>query len=93
MLLFREKIPVDWLMKVLANLPAGLVDLAQLEKCCPQPTGRAELHEYRGSAGPSGFAKIGRLFSHLLFATRRRLQPLRILLVGCLLRHSLEELF
>ena len=32
MLLFREKVPVDWLPKVLANLPAILVDHAHLER-------------------------------------------------------------
>lgn len=32
MLLFREKVPVDWLPKVLANLPAVLVDHAHLER-------------------------------------------------------------
>jgi tRNA-(ms[2]io[6]A)-hydroxylase len=32
MLLWREKIPADWLPKVLANLPAVLVDHAHLER-------------------------------------------------------------
>jgi tRNA-(ms[2]io[6]A)-hydroxylase len=32
MLLFREKIPVDWLPKVLMNLPAVLIDHAHLER-------------------------------------------------------------
>src|SRR5882762_9319099 len=32
MLLFREQIPTDWLPKVLANLPAVLVDHAHLER-------------------------------------------------------------
>jgi tRNA-(ms[2]io[6]A)-hydroxylase len=32
MLLFREKVPVDWLAKVMANLPAVLVDHAHLER-------------------------------------------------------------
>ena len=32
MLLFREKVPGDWLAKVLANLPAVLVDHAHLER-------------------------------------------------------------
>ena len=32
MLLFHEKIPADWLAKVLANLPAVLVDHAHLER-------------------------------------------------------------
>jgi len=32
MLLFREKIPSDWLPKIVANLPAVLVDHAHLER-------------------------------------------------------------
>lgn len=32
MLLFREKIPADWTPKVMANLPAVLVDHAHLER-------------------------------------------------------------
>src|SRR6185369_3007517 len=32
MLLFREKFPADWLPKVLANIPAVLVDHAHLER-------------------------------------------------------------
>ena len=32
MLLFRERIPADWLPKVLANIPAVLVDHAHLER-------------------------------------------------------------
>src|SRR5580765_1910005 len=32
MLLFREKLPADWLPKVLGNLPAVLVDHAHLER-------------------------------------------------------------
>jgi len=32
MLLFREKVPADWLPKVLADLPAVLVDHAHLER-------------------------------------------------------------
>src|SRR5579859_3609901 len=32
MLLFREKVPADWLAKVLADLPAVLVDHAHLER-------------------------------------------------------------
>src|SRR5678815_1430911 len=32
MLLFREKFPSDWLPKVLANLPAVLIDHAHLER-------------------------------------------------------------
>jgi len=32
MLLFREKIPADWLPKILGNLPAVLVDHAHLER-------------------------------------------------------------
>ena len=32
MLLWREKVPADWLPKILANLPAVLVDHAHLER-------------------------------------------------------------
>jgi tRNA-(ms[2]io[6]A)-hydroxylase len=32
MLLFREKVPASWLPKVMANLPAVLVDHAHLER-------------------------------------------------------------
>ena len=32
MLLFREKVPPDWLPKVLAHLPAVLADHAHLER-------------------------------------------------------------
>src|SRR6185295_15844535 len=32
MLLFREKIPTDWLPKILANLPEVLIDHAHLER-------------------------------------------------------------
>ncbi len=32
MLLFREKIPADWLPKILGNIPAVLVDHAHLER-------------------------------------------------------------
>src|SRR5258706_10422624 len=32
MLLFRQKVPADWLPKVLADLPAVLVDHAHLER-------------------------------------------------------------
>lgn len=32
MLLFREKLPGDWLPKILSNLPAALVDHAHLER-------------------------------------------------------------
>ena len=32
MLLFREKVPADWLPKILAHLPAVLVDHAHLER-------------------------------------------------------------
>jgi len=32
MLLFREKVPADWLPKVMANVPAVLVDHAHLER-------------------------------------------------------------
>src|SRR6202789_1665384 len=45
MLLFREKIPVDWLPKVLANLPAVLVDHAHLER--KAATTALNLEKYR----------------------------------------------
>src|SRR3974390_1669894 len=45
MLLFREKIPADWLPKVLANLPAVLVDHAHLER--KAATSAINLEKYR----------------------------------------------
>ena len=45
MLLFREKIPADWLPKVLANLPAMLVDHAHLER--KAATSALNLEKYR----------------------------------------------
>jgi tRNA-(ms[2]io[6]A)-hydroxylase len=45
MLLFREKIPSDWLPKVLANLPAVLVDHAHLER--KAATTALNLEKYR----------------------------------------------
>src|SRR5213080_2379894 len=45
MLLFREKIPGDWLPKVLANLPAVLVDHAHLER--KAATSALNLEKYR----------------------------------------------
>src|SRR6266446_3758362 len=45
MLLFREKIPVDWLPKVLADLPAVLVDHAHLER--KAATSALNLEKYR----------------------------------------------
>src|SRR6476620_667280 len=45
MLLFREKVPVDWLPKVLANLPAVLVDHAHLER--KAATSALNLEKYR----------------------------------------------
>src|SRR6266849_4700529 len=45
MLLFREKIPVDWLHKVLANLPAVLIDHAHLER--KAATTALNLEKYR----------------------------------------------
>src|SRR6266446_1157547 len=45
MLLFREKNPVDWLPKVLANLPAVLVDHAHLER--KAATSALNLEKYR----------------------------------------------
>lgn len=45
MLLFREKIPGDWLPKILANLPAVLVDHAHLER--KAATTALNLEKYR----------------------------------------------
>ncbi len=45
MLLFREKIPADWLPKVLANLPAVLVDHAHWER--KAATSALNLGKYR----------------------------------------------
>src|SRR5437867_4820462 len=45
MLLFREKVPPDWLPKVLSNLPAVLVDHAHLER--KAATTALNLEKYR----------------------------------------------
>ncbi len=45
MLLFREKVPPDWLPKVLANVPAVLVDHAHLER--KAATSALNLEKYR----------------------------------------------
>ncbi len=45
MLLFREKIPADWLPKVLGDLPAVLVDHAHLER--KAATSALNLEKYR----------------------------------------------
>src|SRR5580692_5057718 len=45
MLLFREKIPADWLPKVLANVNAVLVDHAHLER--KAATSALNLEKYR----------------------------------------------
>src|SRR4051812_41186518 len=45
MLLFREKIPADWLPRVLAHLPAVLVDHAHLER--KAATTSLNLEKYR----------------------------------------------
>jgi len=44
-LLFREKVPADWLPKVLGNLPAVLVDHAHLER--KAATSALNLEKYR----------------------------------------------
>ncbi len=49
MLLFREKVPGDWLPKVLANLPAVLVDHAHLER--KAATTALNLEKYRDLYG------------------------------------------
>jgi tRNA 2-(methylsulfanyl)-N6-isopentenyladenosine37 hydroxylase len=45
MLLFRERVPADWLAKVLGNLPAVLVDHAHLER--KAATTALNLEKYR----------------------------------------------
>src|SRR6202142_1636445 len=52
MLLFREKIPGDWLPKILANLPAVLVDHAHLER--KAATTALNLEKYRDLYGRVG---------------------------------------
>src|SRR6202162_3858516 len=54
MLLFREKVPADWLPKVLANLPAVLVDHAHLER--KAATSALNLEKYRDL-----FPRVGEL--------------------------------
>src|SRR6266852_1206178 len=54
MLLFREKVPPDWLPKVLANLPAVLVDHAHLER--KAATSALNLEKYRDL-----FPRVGEL--------------------------------
>ncbi len=52
MLLFREKVPADWLPKVQANLPAVLVDHAHLER--KAATTALNLEKYRDLYGRVG---------------------------------------
>jgi len=52
MLLFRERIPADWLPKVLAHLPAVLVDHAHLER--KAATTALNLEKYRDLYGRVG---------------------------------------
>jgi len=54
MLLWREKIPADWLPKVLGNLPAVLVDHAHLER--KAATTALNLEKY-----PDLFPRVGEL--------------------------------
>src|SRR5271168_3494673 len=54
MLLFRERIPDDWLRKVLAHLPAVLVDHAHLER--KAATTALNLEKYRDL-----YARVGEL--------------------------------
>src|SRR5215831_3200769 len=49
MLLFREKVPADWMPKMLANLPAVLVDHAHLER--KAATSALNLEKYRDLYG------------------------------------------
>ncbi len=52
MLLWREHIPADWLPKILANLPAVLVDHAHLER--KAATSALNLEKYRDLYGSVG---------------------------------------
>ena len=52
MLLFREKIPADWLPKVLSHLPAVLIDHAHLER--KAATTALNLEKYRDLYGRFG---------------------------------------
>src|SRR5271163_3165493 len=52
MLLFRERIPADWLPKVLGHLPAALVDHAHLER--KAATTALNLEKYRDLYGRVG---------------------------------------
>src|SRR5260370_35533493 len=54
MRLFREKVPASWMPKVLANLPAVLVDHAHLER--KAATTALNLEKYRDL-----FARVGEL--------------------------------
>jgi tRNA 2-(methylsulfanyl)-N6-isopentenyladenosine37 hydroxylase len=45
MLLFRQKVPADWLPKILTNLPAAMVDHAHLER--KAATSALNLEKYR----------------------------------------------
>src|SRR6201986_3863811 len=49
MLLFREKVPASWLPKVMANLPAVLVDHAHLER--KAATSALNIEKYRDLYG------------------------------------------
>jgi len=49
MLLFREKVPAEWLPKMMANLPAVLVDHAHLER--KAATSALNLEKYRDLYG------------------------------------------
>jgi tRNA 2-(methylsulfanyl)-N6-isopentenyladenosine37 hydroxylase len=49
MLLFREKVPADWLPKILANIPSVLVDHAHLER--KAATSALNLEKYRDLFG------------------------------------------
>src|SRR5213078_4705246 len=54
MLLFREKVPADWLPKILSDLPAVLVDHAHLER--KAATTALNLEKYRDL-----FPRVGEL--------------------------------
>ena len=54
MLLFREKVPADWLSKVMGDIPAVLVDHAHLER--KAATSALNLEKYRAL-----YPKVGQL--------------------------------
>ena len=75
MLLFRERPPADWLPKVLANLPAVLVDHAHLErKAATSALNLEKYHDLFGRVGELNAIAIEELqhFELVLALLRRR---------------------